>query len=398
MEKRELKGLITDYRAGKINSEDLDRLYRFLETEEGADLLYEIWDDELHPSYYIGDELIKPRILQNIFEDERLSLEHHVRIASPKMRWYNFSIAASVLFLLGLIGAFWWYYQGLHMDRNLSLEESAAILPGSHKARIQFEDGSFVELDQIAGDTLIRDKGLHIFRKADGSISYAYDEGKAVHKELYNTIVTPRGGEYSLTLPDGSKVWLNAATTLRYPLEFGEDHRTVELDGEAYFEVVKQKRKDKRIPFYVATGRQKVEVLGTQFNVNTYGQEYKTTLIEGRVAMHYQNSSDVKVLAPSQQAVYSIATGTSRIVSVDPYYSVAWRSGKFAFDGASIYQVMEDVARWYDVEVEYNADMSQIKYSGSISRFENFEQLLQLIEWTDLVTFKVQGRRITVMK
>lgn len=395
MDKKELYILVKQYRAGTIEKSDLERLRSFLETEEGVRSLEETWDDEFEPSYYVGDKPVQERVFQKISDDPRIAPV----IAQPRPSFANKfnKIAVAAALVVGIASALWWY------DREQIVEVYATqkgetILPGSNKARIQFEDGNFIELDQITSDTIIADKGLRIFKAADGSVSYAYNDDGAIRRELYNTIVTPRGGEYSLILPDGSKVWLNAATKLKYPLKFAKDSRMVELDGEAYFDVAKHKEAHSSVPFYVMSGKQKIEVLGTQFNVNTYGSTYKTTLVEGRVAMHYEGVSKTQFLTPSQQAVYSTRTGINTVKVVDPSYSTAWRSGKFAFDNVSIYEVMDEIARWYDVEVVFEGDMSQVRYSGSISRFEKFEQLLQLIEWTDLVTFKVQGRRITVMK
>ncbi|ERJ59925.1 FecR family protein [Sphingobacterium paucimobilis] len=397
MDKKELYTLVKQYREGTIDINSLERLRLFLQTEEGQRLLEETWDDEFEPPFYIGDELVQSRVFEKISNDPRLESTLLYHKSFFRRYWRQIS-AAAVLFLIGVASTLWWYGMEQKVEDRISMETSDVIVPASNKARIQFEDGSFIELDQITSDTIIADRGLHIFKKADGSISYAYTDHAGVQKEKYNTIVTPRGGEYNLTLPDGSKVWLNAATKMRYPLKFAKGGRMIELEGEAYFEVAKQMNGDKFVPFYVCSGKQKIEVLGTQFNVNTYGLTYKTTLIEGKVAMHYEGTSGTRVLRPSEQAVYSTSTGTNTVQSVDPSYSMAWRSGKFAFDNVSIYEVMAEIARWYDVEVDFEGDMSQVRYSGSISRFEKFEQLLQLIEWTDLVTFKVQGRRITVMK
>ncbi|WP_164108492.1 MULTISPECIES: FecR family protein [Sphingobacterium] len=397
MDKKELYALLKQYRAGTLDMENLSRLRHFLDTEEGRCMLSETWDDKFEPPHYVEDDFIQSRVFQNITDDQRIKPILYPHKSFFRNSWYKIAVAAAFL-LFGVVGALWWYTNDTEMENRLSIQPTDTILPGSNKARIQFEDGSFIELDQITTDTVLADKGLHIFKRADGSVSYAYDDNGATQKELYNTIVTPRGGEYSLTLPDGSKVWLNAATKLKYPLKFAKDSRTVELEGEAYFEVAKQKSEHTAVPFYVSSGTQKIEVLGTQFNVNTYGSTYKTTLIEGRIAMHYTGIAKAKILTPSQQALHSVATGANTVQVVDPNYSIAWRSGKFAFDNVSIYEVMDEIARWYDVEVDFEGDMSQVRYSGSISRFEKFEQLLQLIEWTDLVTFKVHGRRITVMK
>lgn len=397
MDKKELYTLLKQYRAGTLCVEGQARLRDFLDTEEGRNMLSEIWDEEFEPSHYVDDDDIQLRVFQKITKDQRIKPILSRNTSFFRNSWYKRAVAAAFL-ILGVGGVLWWYSNDAEMADRLSIQSTGTILPGSNKARIQFEDGSFIELDQITTDTVLVDKGLHIFKREDGSISYAYDDNHATRKELYNTIVTPRGGEYSLTLPDGTKVWLNAATKLKYPLTFAKNSRTVELEGEAYFEVAKQKNNNSAVPFYVSSGTQKIEVLGTQFNVNTHGSTYKTTLIEGSIAMHYDGVAKAKILVPSQQALHSITTGANTVQLVDPYYSIAWRSGKFAFDNVSIYEVMDEIARWYDVEVDFEGDMSQVRYSGSISRFEKFEQLLQLIEWTDLVTFKVHGRRITVMK
>ncbi|MDR2282296.1 MAG: FecR family protein, partial [Sphingobacterium sp.] len=230
MDKKELHILLKQYRAGTLDVENLSRLRDFLDTEEGRRMLSETWDDEFEPLHYVQDDLIQSRVFQKITNDHRIK-----PILSPntpffRTSWYKIAVAAAFL-LLGSIGVFWWYTNDTEAGDRLSMQSTDTILPGSNKARIQFEDGSFIELDQIRTDTVLADKGLHIFKRADGSISYAYDDNGATQKELYNTIVTPRGGEYNLTLPDGSKVWLNAATKLKYPLKFAKDSRTVELDG-----------------------------------------------------------------------------------------------------------------------------------------------------------------------
>lgn len=365
-------------------------------------MLYDSWDEEFEA--WTGDkdlERNQDALFERMLADKRIVsilAQHKGKKKGMILPWRRLVAAACLLLLSGL-AAFWFYRQIPTIDADKDLANQQHIIqPGSNKARILFEDGSFVELEKIKQDTFLQDQGLRIYKQADGSIAYAYTATKETQKPVYNTIVTPKGGEYSLVLPDGSKVWLNAASKLRYPLSFGADSRTVELEGEAYFEVEKVKKQDTSIPFYVQTKDQKLQVLGTKFNINSYNNKIKTTLIEGAVALHYAHQAKPKHLKPSQQSDYSVNEKDIQIKDVDPSYSIAWKSGNFAFDDASIEQVMEEVARWYDIDISYQGDMSKIRYSGTISRFEKFEQLLQLIEWTDLVTFKVDGRRVTVMK
>lgn len=399
MDAKKLQELLEAYREGRLEGEDFLLLRSFLETEEGAEELHNVWDKNFEVRDCDISQERRQAIYDRLLLDKRLKQTESDRTTkSIVLRSIKWSAVAAVFIMVGAL-CLWWYQGKLLKTTGAALVGQALeIHPGSQKARIEFEDGTFLELEHIHKDTLIADKGIRIFKKEDGSVSYAFEDTGRPLKERFNTIITPKGGIYNLTLPDGSKVSLNAVTKLRYPLEFAVAERTVELEGEAYFEVNKQKSEKGFKPFFVISGNQKIEVRGTEFNVNTYTDKYKTTLLEGSVVLHYPHTSQVKELRPSQQAVYAADRQLMTIHNVDPSYDVAWRNGKFAFDNASIYDVMEEIARWYDIEVQYEGDLSQVYYSGTISRFENFEQLLQLIEWTDLVTFKVQGRRVKVMK
>ncbi len=401
MDKQKLHCLLVKYREGSINTEEKQMLIDFIHTDEGGKLLSEVWDDTLEIPHIDDARMDVVSMFQRILRDERL-IHAPINSEGHSARTFLFKhkrlmTVAACISLAMLVGTGLLLLRKENTEDTLLATEGKAILPGSDKARIVFDDGSFVELANVREDTVLQDQGLRIYRQGDGSIAYEIDSNKE-RRNLYNTVITPKGGEYSLVLPDGSKVWVNAASKLRYSTTFDEDIRAVELDGEAYFEVKKVLKNGKRQPFVVRTGEQELEVLGTSFNINSYDKHITTTLVEGSVALKYTNNETIQYLKPSQQSKFSRDSKKIAITTVDPYYTIAWKHGKFAFEGASIYKVMEDVARWYDVDVQYEGDLSDVRYTGTISRFENFKQLLQLIEWTNLVTFKVDGRRVTVMK
>src|SRR5690606_4086306 len=167
-----------------------------------------------------------------------------------------------------------------------------AIVPGGDQARIVLDDGQIIDLEQIEGDTIISQNGFSIVKEKDGSIYYVYNSSDIIaHHAVYNTIVTPKGGQYHVRLPDGSRVWLNAESSLKYPVFFTGDFREVELKGEAYFEVAKNTKSDRHIPFIVHSGKQSLEVLGTIFNIESYGKSIKTTLVEGKVRLGLEDGS-----------------------------------------------------------------------------------------------------------
>jgi len=401
LDKRQLNILLAKYRQHQLTDKEKQSLIDFIHTEEGEKLLSEVWDDSFEISDIDDDSVDAVSMFQRILLDKRLAKEpitDNVRdIGFFSLKKKRRMVVAACISLAILVGAGLFFLKKESTEGNLLATDENYILPGSDKARIVFDDGSFVELAAVQGDTILHDQGLRIYRKEDGSIAYELN-GEKEYRNVYNTIITPKGGEYSLVLPDGSRVWVNAASKLRYPTAFDGEMREVELDGEAYFEVKKAYKNGKRQPFIVRTGEQTLEVLGTSFNINSYDRNITTTLVEGSVALTYPDANSVQYLKPSQQSKFSKTSKKVSIATVDPYYTVAWKHGKFAFEGASIYTVMEDVARWYDVDVQYEGDLSDVRYTGTISRFENFKQLLQLIEWTNLVTFKVDGRRVTVMK
>ena len=230
------------------------------------------------------------------------------------------------------------------------------------------------------------------FAKAESkSLVYEKQESEEL---VYNKMIVPRAGEYALTLSDGTRVWLNSETEIRYPVAFGKDRRTVFLSGEAYFEV----EKDENKPFYVVLDDVEVKVYGTSFNVNShYRGRVQTTLVEGKVGIRVNSTGKERILLPNQMAEYDVKKREIEVKDVETYYYTAWRKGEFVFQDETIEEIMDRLCRWYGMEVFYeNEHVKEKHFSGIITRFSNVTDILHLIEETATVKFDVKENIITV--
>ena len=296
------------------------------------------------------------------------------------------SIAASFLLFCGI--GYYFYQQQAEKP-----VVSAKIMPGGNKAILTLGNGKTIVLDTVRNGQLAVQGSAMISKTAAGHIIYS--SGSATSEQVvYNTVSTPNGGLYNLTLSDGSVVWLNAASSVRYPTIFTGSERVVEITGEAYFEVAQNQEK----PFKVISRGQTVEVLGTQFNINSYADEVNvlTTLIAGSVKIHAHSFESIKYLKPGQQSVL-----TERALSVSgasTEKAIAWKNGYFSFNNDDIRSVMRKLSRWYDFDVVYEGNVSSEEYTGSISRYKSIDQVLTMLEYGNSVHFKIEGRKITVLK
>ncbi|HMO31639.1 MAG TPA: FecR domain-containing protein [Lacibacter sp.] len=316
----------------------------------------------------------------------------------PVIRIYQrswFRIAASVVLLLAA-GISYLIISRQPLPVVVAPANVIDFAPGGDKAFLTLSDGTTILLDSAVNGNLVRE-GDVVVQKMDGQLSYAgEDPSGEVH---YNTITTPKGGKYQLILADGSKVWLNASSSLRYPAAFTGKDRVVELTGEAYFEV----KTDRARPFRVVLpGGGGVEVLGTHFNINSYSDEptVNTTLFEGKVRVVAASSREpgrYQVLLPGQQARQGPAGQISINNNADLEQVIAWKNGKFLFgDSMDMEEIMRQLARWYDVEVEFHAKITEF-IGGSISRDVNASQVFHMLEETGAVKFKIEGRKVIVM-
>lgn len=269
------------------------------------------------------------------------------------------------------------------------------ILPGGDMAMLTLADGSTISLsDKPMGKLSLQD-GLEVEKIKEGEIVYNSDKKNSGASYASNTITTPRGGQYHVTLPDGTKAWLNAESTLSYPLRFGEEGRKVKMTGEIYFEVAKVIRAGgRRVPFLVETDKQQVQVLGTHFNVKAYQDEpnVKTTLLEGSVKIISHNGQSA-LLHPGQLAVL---TEQIEVTTADIDQELAWRNGDFIFKGETLESALRQVARWYNVEIECPEKLGRMRFNGMISRKQPLSTIIDMIQLTKMAKVTVKERRLIV--
>jgi transmembrane sensor len=280
-----------------------------------------------------------------------------------------------------------------NQNRQKNTKMQADLPPGTNKAILFLANGRKLNLSDASNGKLLQNHGISVIKNKAGQVLFNYS-GQSVLPEQ-NTISTPNGGQWQIRLPDGSQVWLNAASSLTFPTTFSNSvNRIVKLSGEGYFEIAK----DSAHPFIVISDHQRVEVLGTHFNINSYHDEpsVKTTLLEGRVKVSLLGNNKPSILTPGEQAID--AGDALQIKQVDIEEVMAWKNGYFQFDDEPISSVMRKVARWYNIDVRYLDTINVERMNGRVSRNNNISQVIKALEATKTVHFKVEGRRVSVMK
>ena len=319
--------------------------------------------------------------------------------------FWRLAAAASVILALG-VGTYYFY---THKNTAPVAEavSPADVAPGESKAVLTLADGAEIVLDSIVNGQLAREGNTSIVKTNAGEIVYT-PSGEKSGKDnalTYNTITTPKAGQFQVRLPDGTKVWLNAQSSVRFPTAFTGPERVVEIMGEVYFEVAKMTIGPRKVPFKVLAGNQLVEVLGTRFNINSYQDEgkIKTTLLEGSIKVRESaNANGGVLLRPGQQSELT-ATGNTRtgskqgfdVKTVNAGAVVAWKDGFFRFDNVGLPELMRQLARWYDMEVVYRAPAGEHEFVGQIERSAPLSKVLKILEMGD-VHFRVEGKTIIV--
>jgi len=337
---------------------------KFLLQYKDKFMLIDDQDAKLSPE----DKLIRRRIFHKISKN-KIRAPHN----ATQTKWWL--TAAAVLIAISTLG--------ILLKNNAdkpqlvkNKQKINPIKPGSNTAILTLGDGSNIELKDGTESA-----EAFLNSKANGI------------KDAKNTITTPRGGQYKTTLPDGTIAWLNAASSLTYPVEFRGKERIVSLTGEVYFEVAKNKQK----PFIAKTANASIMVLGTHFNVAAYPEEpaIKTTLLEGAVKL--SNDRAAALLVPGEQGTITSKNGLINKKQVNTDQVVAWKNGYFIFRDDNIYDIMKQISRWYDVEVEYRGNMEHKNFGGIYSKSKDINELLKGLELTGMIHFKIEGRRIIVM-
>ena len=378
MENKFAKSLLEKYIAGTCTAEET----------AAVEAWYAQWNENLPENLPEEKlELAMERVYQRLPKEEQ---PNYSTGKVKKLSWL--ATAAAVLLISGIAV---WIYTSQHSGSNTHVNTQLTndILPGKNTALLTLTNGKRIKLSDAKTGVVINAREL------------SYEDGTAVASGILNNqaavkqdaapdlgISTPRGGTYQIVLPDGSKVWLNAASEIKFPASFEQTKtRTVKLIGEAYFEVAKDKNK----PFIVETEQQQVKVLGTHFNINAYPDEkrIRTTLLEGSVQLAY-GAKDL-ILKPGQQT--SLTGKNIELSDVDTEEAIAWKNGNFVFNDEDLQSIMRKVARWYDVEVVYQDQLPETSFLGALSRSKNLSALLKVLESSGKIHFKIEGRRVIVM-
>lgn len=380
------------------------------------------WINASDDNQRLFEELIIPAVLKKNLQDfnapdEEAALQRiknkipfsPVKKIKPKRNLLPFSIAASIILLAGIAITYQYMKQGTKTNNGITISE--ALQPGGNYATLTLANGKNINLATAKNGLLDSDAGSDVLKTAEGQLSYENSE-VATHSKEQHILSTPKGGQYTVTLPDGSRVWLNAASTLKYPVVFDEKERVVELSGEGYFEIKTsllptspQRGGVGKTPFIVKLrDGAEVKVSGTHFNINAYTDEVeiKTTLLEGSVRVECERlTKDQRIFKtagqpePGDQAVIK-EDGDIRIVEkINTDEAIAWKNGQFKFVNEPIENIMRQVARWYDATIIYNGKINY-HLNATIYRNEPLSKLLELLEMTNRVHFKIEGKTITV--
>jgi len=373
--------------------EERQEFLHLAQVDDNADELNALIDQELNnienqgtSSYHFPNELFEGILTRTRAEGRNTWRKEFRKI------WFA---AAAILLLILLIGSVYQIvnHTGTRIARNRrpgSLPTD--IQPGGNKAILILSDNSTIILD-TAKIGLVASEGNADIRKLDAG-QIAYNSSVTKQKEvLYNTIVTPRGGQYKLRLPDSSEVWLNAASSIRFPTRFCAENRIVEITGEVFFEVAHNAKK----PFIVRTSHAEIAVLGTSFNVNTYNEQMgcTTTLVEGSLKLFYESIRQSQVLRPGEQAFLDEGRKIILNDKVNIAAIIAWKNGYFLFSSSSLHDVMDQIARWYDIDVIYEGKIGQRNFGGKIQRDLNLLGVLQILEKNN-IHFRLEGRKLYV--
>jgi len=379
---KEAKELLEKYKSGKCSPEEK--------------LLLQKWFHHLHENELT--ELTEAD-LRAAKKEFRKVIASEISISGKDSLWPRIISAAAIIIIISVGALFYMDYLKKSEAKHAVLEAKSDISPGGNIATLTLADGRKISLTDAKNGQLAEQSGIKISKTADGQLVYNITNAENSSQSLsYNTIETPPGGQYQVILPDGSKVWLNSASSLRYPVRFTGNERKVEISGEAYFEVAH----NSKMPFRVINSSQIVEVLGTHFNIMAYPDESSTntTLLEGSVRIIKENKS--KIISPGQQT--RVKNGDIDVASVDVTQVTAWKEGYFMFKNEDIQSIMRQISRWYNLEVKYQGDIPEKVFGGKISRTRNVSEVLEILESTGSIHFKIipgnaygKERRIIVM-
>lgn len=370
-----LKDLIQRYLKGNASPEEAEALHEWYSSFDDSEVPLPLEPGE-------DRKLLEQRLLNRLKPVMQPP-------KSRKLPFWRYAAAAALLALVAVAGKIGWQHRYSSSQKNIVADNTSPAdkPPANKKAMLTLADGSTITLDDAANGALGKQGGANVIKKEKGQL--AYQAGDATGAVVYNTLTVPRGGRYQLVLPDGTNVWLNSATSLRYPTAFRGEERKVILQGQAYFEIAANATQ----PFKVQAGEMEVAVLGTRFDMMAYADEptINATLVDGKIKVQD------KILQPGQQAVLALSGHRLTVRDADVDKITAWKNGLFVFNNMDLPTILREIARWYDVEIVYQFAPGKELYGGGISRNLNLSAVLRVLEENGTNHFKTDGNKVVVL-
>jgi ferric-dicitrate binding protein FerR (iron transport regulator) len=385
--------LVQKYLTNSLTASEQEELVAMSRLQEHRVALEEMITADMQENAFGEEE--DPALKQQMFDQLETRIaewEATPAVRTTPVRKLLIRFAAVAAVVAALSAGYYFLLQDKKVrQQNAEKRSQENIAPGSNKATLTLADGSTIALDDSKEGNLTTQGGVKVMKLDSGML--AYKAPASGGKMVFNTITTPRGGQFQLLLSDGSHITLNSASSLKFPTAFNGESREVILTGEAFFEVTEDAAK----PFRVKAGETTVEVLGTSFNIMSYTNEplQSTTLVEGTVKLNALGLA--QILRPGEQAVLNYQSNRVQVRSADVEEAIAWKNGKFQFVKKNINTIMRQIERWYDVDVEFKGDFSDVVLSGVVSRKEHVFQLLEALEETGDVHFQTTGKHITAL-
>ena len=382
--KQRLEFLLLRYMEDKATAAEREELGQFIQNEQNEVTVLEIMEELVATEKEMDNYNVKnwePLLGELLQEKNKLRKRGLVRV----INWKRISVAASILFAVVLTGYLVLFRKDTKQVEVVKVTQPIDVKsPEKNRAMITLANGQQVHLDSAVNGTLLEQAGVQIMKLADGKIVYVGSTAEIIN----NTLSNPRGSKViDMTMADGSRVWLNSGSSVTYPVAFVGEERKISITGEAYFEVMQ----DKKHPFKVdINGKGEVEVLGTHFNINAYDDEsdIKVTLLEGSVKV---NNS---IIEPGQQA--QVSDKVKIIDKVDMDEVMAWKNDMFDFNSADIKTIMRQIGRWYDLEIIYQDNISKETFSGMVGRSNNVSKVLMILEKAG-IKFRIEGKKLIIM-
>lgn len=394
-----ISNLISKSLSGDLTMEEQEQLVKWLQDKPGNRRIFESYKDEnaLQADLQFMDSVDAESGWENITEkiqlENRTSGKSRLAILNGWFYKYKKLSIAAILFLISMAAVLTFQTNNdPGIVKDLSGQYKNDVLPGKNQAKLILSDGKVIDL-QDQKEQFAEDDGA-LIKSINGSLNYFNTSDTTIEnskKEIYNTLLVPKGGAYQITLPDGTNVWLNSESELRFPVRFAGATRNVFLKGEAFFEVSKNAAK----PFLVEIKGSTIEVLGTQFNINSYTNEVKTTLVEGSVKLSSSIGASA-VLKPGQRG--DINKGLIEIKNADMRKALAWKNGEFYFKGDRFTDILNQLALWYDLDIEMEKSMANISITGSIDKDVQLSEVLTMLKYITKGHFELSGRKLTVKR